>query len=133
MAVKSFLIEENAACKIPHIEDILEQVDKAAYRLPEDFLRSVYNRCDSFDELIWSYVPQESVKFVYWRTALAMDRGQELIRMDISGKLKNMQYEPEHDTLPVRERDEFIKGKGANWREDLMAELGIMRPFMDDT
>jgi hypothetical protein len=77
-------------------------------------------------------VPPKDYKFEYWRTSLAMDRGQELIKMDISNKLKTMQYEPEYDTEPVRERDEFVRANSHNWRDRLMEELGIIRPFKDE-
>jgi hypothetical protein len=60
-----------------------------------------------------------------------MARGQELVEMDISNRLSTMKYEPEYDTLPVRERDEFISRNSENWRESLMAELGIVRPVKD--
>ena len=59
-----------------------------------------------------------------------MARGEQIVEMDISNKLKDMKYEPEYDTLPVRERDEFIKSR-ENWRESLMNELGIVRPVKD--
>jgi hypothetical protein len=60
-----------------------------------------------------------------------MARGQELVEMDISNRLSTMKYELEYDTLPVRERDEFISRNSENWRESLMAELGIVRPVKD--
>jgi hypothetical protein len=53
---------------------------------------SVYERCDSFDELIWNYVPAKKHKFEYWHTSLMFNRGQELVKMDIANKLKDMKY-----------------------------------------
>lgn len=50
-------------------------------------------------------MPPKKHKFEYWETTLSMDRGKELVQMDISGKLKAMQYEPEYDVVPPREKD----------------------------
>jgi hypothetical protein len=132
LAVKLYLNEENVKEPIPEIEDLLENIDESIDDLPDEFLRSVYERRNSFDELIWNYVPPKKMKFEYWTTALALDRGQELIKMDINSKLKTMRYEPEYDHLPVREKDEFVKRAPKNWRSRLMAELGIIRPVKDE-
>jgi hypothetical protein len=128
MAIKSLILEENAKSPIPNVDDLLELVHQGVYRLSDDYLRSVHARCENFDELIWQYVPTNDIKFDYWRTALALERGQELVEMDISGKLKQMKYEEQRDTLPPRQRDSYIAGNGNNWRDMLMQELGIATP-----
>lgn len=128
MVIKSFLLEEHAKFHKPNIDDLLEQVDSATNELSDEYLRSVYDRCDSFDELIWRYTPRKDVKFLYWRTALAMSRGKQLVEMEANGKLSTMQYEPEYDELPVRPRDQFIAKEAGNWRESLMTELGLVQP-----
>lgn len=94
MAVKSFFLEEHTKEQIKNIDDYIERIDMCAEKFSKEFLRSVYDRCDSFDELIWGYLPDKDERFEYWRTTLALDRGQELIKMDISNKLKSMKYEP---------------------------------------
>jgi hypothetical protein len=98
------------------------------YELSDDYLRSVHARCENFDELIWQYLPSKEIKFDYWRTALAVERGQELIEMDISGKIKQMKYEEQRETIAPREKDVPIVNSGANWRDMLMLELGIVKP-----
>lgn len=128
MAIKSLILEENAKAPIPDVEHLLELIEKGVYQLPDDYLRSVHARCENFDELIWQYLPPKEVKFDYWRTALAVERGQELIEMDISGKLKQMKYEEQRETITPREIDEPIVNSGANWRDMLMLELGIAKP-----
>lgn len=128
MAVKAFLIEENTKEPIKDLDDYLERVDFCVLKFDDRFLRSVYERLDSFDELIWNYIPDKEERFEYWRTTLALDRGQELIKMDISNKLKSIQYEPEYDVVPPREKDAFIQDNSANWRDSLMQELGIVKP-----
>lgn len=99
MAIKSLIHEENAKTPIPNVEHLLELIQKGVYQLPDEYLRSVHARCENFDELIWQYLPPKDIKFNYWRTALAVERGHELIEMDISGKLKQMKYEEQRETI----------------------------------
>lgn len=92
-AVQKFLIDEHERERIPNFEDIIEHVPVSAENLEPEFLMSVHERCDSFDELIWNYVPPKTHKFEYWHTSLMFNRGQEIVKMDIANKLKDLKYE----------------------------------------
>lgn len=48
-AVKAYLIEEKSKLSIPDLPNILESVEESVMKLSDEFLRSVYDRCDSFD------------------------------------------------------------------------------------
>ena len=80
------------------------------------------------DEIIKGFVPRGKLRFEYWNAALSMERGVELAKMDISGKLKEFKYEPEHHVMPVRAKDEFITENRKDWRQKLMEELDIAPP-----
>ena len=47
--VKAYLVEENTKMPIADLPNILESVEKSVLRLSNEFLRSIYDRCDSFD------------------------------------------------------------------------------------
>ena len=47
--VKAYLVEENTKMPIADLPNILESVEKSVLRLSNEFLRSIYDRCDSLD------------------------------------------------------------------------------------
>lgn len=48
-AVKAYLVEENSKLPITDLPNILESVEESVLKLSDEFLCSVYDRCDSFD------------------------------------------------------------------------------------
>jgi hypothetical protein len=57
-----------------------------------------------------------------------MDRAQDLLKMDISNRLKSIKYEAEYESPPIP-KDAFIKRHPESWRQKLMGELGITKPL----
>ncbi len=68
-------------------------------------------------------MPFGEIKHDFWESTLLLDRAQELIKMDINGKLSQMAYEPEYEELPTNELKRIREN--LDWRNELIYRLGI--------
>ena len=90
--------------KIHKEDSIYEAIDGLTMKMIEQidcaggssafFLESIYEKLENFDYLIWNSMPDGQNKYDFWDSTLALERAQDIIKKDISGKLDNMAYEP---------------------------------------
>ena len=74
------------------LHDMIQGVKKSTMDLDRGFLKSVHEKEENFDELMKFYMPNGWGKFDYWEHSLMVDRAEDVLKLQTSGRLKKMKY-----------------------------------------
>lgn len=128
-SIKAYMKEHQKTTYEPYFVDIMNNIAPAINKLNPNFILSIYDRIENFDERMWDAMPEGLEKHLFWESSLILDRAQDYLRLEVSDKFRDMKYEPEYDTLPLPEKDAFMQTNQHTWRNKIINELGIRVGF----